>query len=271
MFFRPIRQSGLVLGLVVSFSSLACSPPGSADLGSETSSDQDAAAFVPEPGRFCYSLASETLTGVVRLTLDENQGVAGDSRFTIHNAEASYYSAYAQKLEGLVYQDQLAVDITTWIEYDVQNTQETWILSPDTLTTDSGQLTGIDCALVAPDFAGPDGLDAAQLLAGIDLDSAMPLEFALGETSVEQSGTFPAEDRGLLYQFYGEGGETLDIEITGPNDQAQFDVIAPSGLILARSESTASLLLPHSGEYQIILRHPGGAAPYRLRLTKPNP
>ncbi|NJL45704.1 MAG: hypothetical protein HC922_08245 [Leptolyngbyaceae cyanobacterium SM2_3_12] len=126
----------------------------------------------------------------------------------------------------------------------------------------------MDCALVNPEFAGPDGLDANQLMVGLDPESAMLLEFVLGETILKESGSLPAEGR-MLYRINLEGGSTLDLEVTGANPLPQFDVIAPSGLIVARSESQASLVLPHSGQYQIILHQSGGATPYQLKLTRP--
>ncbi|NJL45705.1 MAG: hypothetical protein HC922_08250 [Leptolyngbyaceae cyanobacterium SM2_3_12] len=110
---------------------LACSPMESPEPSLETLPSSN---FGMQPGQYCYRLATDTQTGVIRLTLDENQEIIGDSRFTIHHAEASYYSAYAQKLEGLLYQDELAVNITTWIEYDVQKTEENldpWPRHPD--------------------------------------------------------------------------------------------------------------------------------------------
>jgi hypothetical protein len=220
------------------------------------------------PGRYCYGINSETLTGVVRLTLQENQRVTGDSSFTIHNEEVGYFSSYMQELEGLLDQNQASLDITTWIEYDVQNSEAVWTLTPTTLTTDTNELTAMDCSAARERFVGADGLDASELLAGVDEADTESLEFPLGESTLTHQGELAAGEK-AAFELYREGGQSLEVTVDAFDDAVTFDLIAPSGLILARSEQSASVLLPHTG-WQTIVVSSGDkdAITYELRIAQ---
>jgi hypothetical protein len=219
------------------------------------------------PGQYCYGIDSETLTGVVRLTMLENHRVTGDSSFTIHNEEMGYYSAYMQDLAGGLDGNQLSLDITTWIEYDVQESEAVWTITPDTLTTEDEELSAIDCEVAQERFTGPDGLDADQLLAGLDEADAIALEFPMGEQTLTYQGNLSENER-QLFELYSEGGQTLDIAVTSPAGPVTFDLIALSGLVLARSEQTASVLLPHTGSQYLIVNSETTAASYELQITQ---
>jgi hypothetical protein len=217
------------------------------------------------PGQYCYGIDSETLTGAVRLTIQANQGVMGDSSFIIHNQEASYFSAYLQDLEGLLDQNQASLEVTTWIEYDLQNSEEIWTVTPTTLTTETDQLGAIDCAIAQERFAGPDGLDASQLLAGLDDDDLIALEFPLGEPAVTHQGELAAGEK-ARFEFYSEGGQLLEITVNSPDGTVTFDMIAPSGYILARSQKSVSTVLPHTG-WQTLLVNSNGSGPTAYEFT----
>lgn len=217
-----------------------------------------------DDGRYCYGIDSETLTGVVRLTIDGGQ-ITGDSNVTIHNQAAGYYSAYVQQLEGILHQGEASMDIRTWIEYDQQESEEIWQISPDQLQTEQETFNAIDCEQANERWQGPEGMEAAELLNAADTLNTQRVEFDLGATAATLENSVVRGERDL-YLVNAQGGQMMELELTSAEDNAVLDVITPSGLILERNATQAQLLLPHTGDYRILVGGTRGNASYQLRI-----
>lgn len=219
------------------------------------------------PGQYCYSISAQTLGGVVRLSIAENQAVTGDSTTTIHNDEQGYFSSYAQKLEGVLRNDEISLEITTWIEYDVQNSQEVWSITPEVLKAEQQEYTAIPCEEAREKFVGPDGLEAADLLEGATLHTQR-VQFAPGKASTVLENSVVRGDRDV-YLVNARGGQQMLLKISGPEENAVFDVISPSGYVIAREAVQETLVLPQTGDYQVVVGGTRGNASYTLQVEIP--
>lgn len=264
---------GLGLGLgLVALTGCAVETESPSPSSSEGSSGSSPAAMTAPvnaaiaPGRYCYGIDSATLTGAVRLTVADSQAITGDGSFTIHNKEASYYSSYIQQLDGTLDQDEISLDIRTWIEYDVQDSQEIWQISPETLQTGGEELSAIDCETAKERWLGPDGMvEAADLLEAPTAVNTQRVEFEPGATAatVENAVVRGERDR---YLVNAQGGQNMILFITSLEDNAVFDVISPGGLLLERETTQSDLILPYTGDYQILVGGTRGNASYALDI-----
>lgn len=233
--------------------------------GSKTASLIQASAGLP-PGRYCYGVNSETLTGVIRLTVAESQVVIGDSNLSRRHEAADYSSFSIQQLEGMLRQGEIAMDVLTWADYDVQQTQETWQITAGTVSTEQGEFAAIDCARAKERWLSPDGqVEAADLLNAKEIIHSQRVEFDIGSLSTTVNNAVGAGEQDL-YAVYAEGGQLLEITLNALERNAAFDVITPSGLILTRAADSETLLLPHTGDYTILVGSTQGNASYQLTL-----
>lgn len=60
----------------------------------------------------------------------------------------------------------------------------------------------------------------------------------------------------------------MSLRISALEDNAVFDVVAPSGLLLTAESREAVVVLPHTGDYQIIVGGTRGNASYELVVTR---
>lgn len=228
--------------------------------------DQSSATPALAPDRYCYVIDSPTLTGAVRLRVDAAAQIKGDSVVSIHNDESGYYSSYAQKFTGDLVGDRAELTVMTWIEYDLQEVDETWQLTPTTLTVNNDVFTAADCEdpAVANYFIGPDGLDSETLL--MDLPPAQRVQFASGTSQTTLENSVVRGDRDV-YQLGAQGGQQMTLRIASLEDNAVFDVISPSGTVMAREALDESLVLPQTGDYTVIVGGTRGNATYTLDIA----
>lgn len=105
-----------------------------------------AAADAPAPGRHCFAVAGDTLSGEVRLTVAADGRVSGAAAAAIHDDEAGYYTSYRQALTGVARGERLDLEVVTWIEEDRQIARETWTLREAGLDTGRTVFPAVDCA-----------------------------------------------------------------------------------------------------------------------------
>lgn len=217
------------------------------------------------PGQYCYRLDNDTLTENIRLTVNAAGRVTGDVQATIHNEAAGYYSSYVRKLTGALSGNQANLQLTTWIEYDVQKSSATWTVRADSLKTDRETLSAADCTEVSRAFQGPDGLEAEDLLAAATAVNTERVKFKPGSSSTAISQSVVRGERDV-YLLGAEGGQRMNLTITSLEGNAVFDLVDPSGLVLARESTQEELILPHTGDYQVIVGGTRGNASYELSV-----
>ncbi|MBD0267416.1 MAG: hypothetical protein ICV77_03885 [Cyanobacteria bacterium Co-bin8] len=257
----------MALGCTASEGNRSPQSPTSASTPASTAAQTGSDSASLAPGRYCYGIESEDLSGVIRLAVEESQSVTGDSSATIHADSEGYYSSYAQKLEGILQAGQISMDVTTWIEYDLQESQEVWTVTPETLKTEQRTFTAIDCATAQERFVGPDGLEASDLLEGVTL-RPQQVQFEPGTSSAVLEGAVVQGERNV-YRVDAQGGQQMFLDITSLEDNAVFDVISPSGFVLERESTSGDVLLPQTGEYQVVVGGTRGNAAYTLKIDIP--
>lgn len=220
---------------------------------------------VLKPGRYCYFVETDFETTYARLSIDSADRVLGEVQSTIHNEESDYYTSYAQAVDGTIDGSNLNLDVTTWIEYDRQNQQETWRVSDDALKTDSATLEKEKCAAVNKAFQNEDGLEAADLTQSANRVKTTQVFFDAGKSSTTVSDAVVRGDRDV-YLVNAQGGQMMTLSISALEDNAVFDVISPSNMILGTELKQSEIFLPHTGNYKIVVGGTRGNATYELKV-----
>lgn len=220
---------------------------------------------VLKPGKYCYFADTDFETTYVRLSIDSADRVLGEVNSTIHNDENDYYTSYVQAVDGTIDGSNLNLDVTTWIEYDQQNRQETWKVSDDALRTDSTTLDKEKCAAVNKAFQNEEGLEAADLTEGANQVKTTQVFFEAGKSSTTVSDAVIRGDRDV-YLVTAQGGQEMALSISSVEDNAVFDVVSPSNMILGTELKQEEIFLPHTGDYKIIVGGNRGNATYDLKI-----
>ncbi len=129
----------LQLLLLSVFLVTACDPRA----GSKT---DDTSAPSPKPaGIQCFTMSSKTADITVLLNTAEDGSVTGMQSGTVHDEENAYYTSYQSRITGAWSGDTLNANLVTVIEYDVQESEELWVLKGDTLIMGQGNLVKSEC------------------------------------------------------------------------------------------------------------------------------
>ncbi len=219
-----------------------------------------------QPGTYCYETSDEIEDISVRLVVDSSDRITGNVQGTIHNEEAGYYTSYRQAVTGTIDGSNLNVDIATWIEYDKQNAQETWSASPTALTMRDDTLAKASCEKVSKVFQNENGLEAKDLTQSANNVRTEQVYFSQGKSGTTVSNAVVRGDRDV-YVLTAQGGQQMDLSITSLEDNAVFDVIDPSGIILGTEMTKETVFLPHTGDYEIIVGGTRGNATYELAIA----
>ncbi|MEL6815132.1 MAG: hypothetical protein AAFP03_10015 [Cyanobacteria bacterium J06598_3] len=219
-----------------------------------------------EAGTYCYEFDNDTKGLQARLTIDANDRVTGDVQGVIHDDTNAYYTSYRQAVDGTIDGSNLNVDVVTWIEYDQQNNQETWKVSANELKMERDTLSKTGCEQINKAFQSKNGLEAKDLTAGAENVRVQDVFFPAGESRTTLSNAVVRGDRDV-YKLIAQGGQTINLSITALEDNAVFDIVAPSGIILGTELTSESTRLPDTGEYQIIVGGTRGNAAYELTIT----
>ncbi len=236
------------------------------------------------PGRHCYSIESDVLTAAIGVTVTEDERVLGESQGTIHNEAVGYFSSYVQTFEGAIAKDQLTLDLTSYIEGDVQQAQETWMLGNDQLNTGRDVYDPVDCSVVqeqlAIAFEYGEGTEAdgptvaplqetsaalTELTEGANSVRVRRLSFAPGASTAVVEDAVVRGDRDE-YLLGAAAGQTMTLSISALEQNAVFGVAAPDGSVLLTEETFAELELPQAGDYSIVVGGTRGNASYGLEV-----
>lgn len=235
-------------------------------------------------GTYCYSVNDQNLTAWSQLEISENQEVTGEIHGSIHNEESSYYSSYIRTFEGTINNNQLDVDITTEIENDVQTKQDTWSINQNELITDAETLSSLNC----DEYKNADEFFEKNLLSENHLDdntnddstdentsninqynpspnSPITVRFAQGTNStvIENSVVRGEQD---IYLLGVLKNQKMTVNITSLEDNAVFDILTPTGKLTDSEVTDTEIILPESGNYQIVVGGTRGNATYTLKV-----
>ncbi|MFK8184761.1 MAG: hypothetical protein AB8B99_15425 [Phormidesmis sp.] len=217
------------------------------------------------PGKYCYQANSEEKDLYARITVDAADRITGDFQGSIHDDKNSYYTSYRQKLNGTIDGSNLNLDVATWIEFDKQNSQEIWKVTSKGLSTERDTLSLESCETVSAIFQ-QNGLEADDLTSSANQVLEQEVFFDAGKSSTTVSNAVVRGDRDL-YRLTAQSGQQMALTIRSLEDNAVFDVISPSGIILLSETTEDTLYLPETGEYQIVVGGTRGNASYDLEIA----
>ncbi len=300
---KPRRRTGAwLLSAVLSLSLVSCDPPQSttpsasndatgtaesepekdADTQAEKTPNKDQSAAdskistkdrpkpiepALKPGQYCYQSNDATQDIAARITVESNDRITGKMQGTIHNEAEGYFTSYDKNLNGTIDGSNLNLDVATWIEFDKQNAQETWRVSPNELRMGKDKLTGTSCEQVNKVFQNEDGLEAEDLLKSANNVKTQQVYFDAGKSGTTLSGAVVRGDRDV-YLLTAQGGQILYPTLTSTEDNAVFDIVDPSGRILATEVTNPEqIYLPYTGDYQLIVGGTRGNATYDFAIA----
>ncbi|MGC1307034.1 MAG: hypothetical protein WA885_07375 [Phormidesmis sp.] len=219
-----------------------------------------------QPGTYCYEFSDEIKDIQARLMVDAADRVVGNVVGVIHDNAQGYYTSYRSRLDGTIDGSNMNLDVATWIEYDQQNRQETWQVSLAELRTDRDRLTKASCDGVNQAFQNEDGLEAKDLTSSANRVKTEQVYFGSGKSGTTVSDSVVRGDRDV-YILTAQGGQQMDLAITALENNAVFDIVDPSGLILGTELTKETVFLPHTGDYKIIVGGTRGNATYDLAIA----
>jgi hypothetical protein len=271
VFSTSFKLSSLLLALTLAAgcgsnrTSDSPTPPQSPGADATSPAPTQTAAENPlQPGEYCFTVEADDLTGEARLIVAADNTVTGQTAAAIHNEAEGYYSSYRQDLVGELTGNQLSADITTQIEDDVQNEQETWTVTAEQLDTGRTVYEAADCATVGDRLAGGGGAPS-ESTDGASTAQGQRVEFSTGENSTVLENSVIRGERDI-YLLNAEADQEMILEISSLEDNAVFDVVAPDGLIIAQEETSDRFVLPQTGDYQIIVGGTRGNATYEITV-----
>ncbi len=238
------------------------SAQGSVEPDRKPESVSKAIAPALQPGTYCYEVDNGVLSEDVRLIVDSSDRVTGEVNGVVTDKAQGYFTSYRQKVDGTIDGSNLNVDVVTWIEYDQQNRQETWRVSPQSLTMTRDALSIADCDEAFPKEGR---MEAKDLTASANRVKRSQVFFDAGRSGTTVSDSVVRGDRDV-YVLGAQGGQQMYLSITSQEDNAVFDVVTPSGLILGTEMTDEMFFLPDTGDYEIIVGGTRGNATYDLSI-----
>ena len=241
------------------------------DEPTQGSSDESATTSASvNPGTYCFQFNDGITDSHISLTVNPDSTVSGRTEATIQDDENAYYTSYRQLLDGNLAGTQLTVTVTTAIELDTQQSQETWQLTSSSLRDERNTYTAVDCAQLTADNSPSDepssGIGMETLgIAPAQLANAVRVQFAPGTSSANLENSVVRGTRDV-YVLGAQANQSMSVKITSLENNAVFDVLSPSNEVLRWESTDEELALSETGEYHIVVGGTRGNATYQLEV-----
>lgn len=245
--------------------------PLPAPTAAPTATPEPAGVFLPA-GSYCYAGDDGINETYVRMTVTDAGTVSGDTRIFISDEENGYFSSAFQSFTGAFVADaSIEANLTTWIEFDIQESTESWTATPTELqlriqTVPSSPCETVRGAYVDVFLPGTDiGVTADELLdRRFFVDERVSFDRGAISATVSNAVIRGEADR---YVLEAAGGQLMTIAVSSLEDNAVVDVVSASGIALAVEATNPEIFLPHSGDYYIIVSSSRGNATYDVTIT----
>jgi hypothetical protein len=96
---------------------------------SQSSTPPEGSKLTLDAGAYCYRTEEDSFQAIAEFLVEPSQDVSGTLEATITDAAAGYYTSYTQNMAGTLSEETLNASVTTEIENDVQQSQESWTLN----------------------------------------------------------------------------------------------------------------------------------------------
>ncbi len=242
----------------------------------DTASSTELGAIAP--GEYCFAFDDGVTDSTIRLTIASDNTVTGTTTATIQDIENSYFTSYEQMVSGMVEGGELDLDVTTSIELDTQQTQETWQITGSTLNNGQSTFVQADCSGLTSENSLESGnsLDSSNasdnqglIALGIDpsaVNAPVRVQFDPGSYSAMLENAVIRGTRDL-YLLGAQAGQSMRVTITAIENNAVFDILSPNGNVLRQEALSADVVLPETGDYQIVVGGTRGNATYQLDVS----
>jgi len=231
---------------------------------------------------YCYEKEAGDVHTYARIRIDADNNVSGGIQHdTPPQGEGA--SSVLLSVSGTADGDTLDLSKTFFPKYDTvwfsppgsspDPDYVTWEATPQMLSVDeateetifTSELEASDCDRVNSAMKQRAGTNAKPLTAGYDVVTSNEVQFDAGEFSAVVSGSVPRRTADL--QLVGaQAGQTMTLEISALEDNAVFQVVSPSGVLLVDGETETSFSLPETGTYEIVIAGSRGNASYDLDI-----
>lgn len=262
-----------------------------AETSSESVSNATSESFASEPaadsnlrtGDYCYEKEQGDVHTYARLRVFPDDAVIGSIQhdFPPMGGDVSSVRIDAR---GTVENETLDLSIRRFSEYDggfastfrpgPDPEPAVWQATSQTLSIDSEtqksigteEITKSDCTRVNAAMKRMAGDNSSTYTDGYDNIERETVQFEPGTSGTTVSGSLVRREANL-YLVSAQEGQTMAPIAASEGNNAVFQVLSPSGVMLIREDMETELALPETGTYEIVVAGSRGNASYDLTIT----
>ena len=127
------------------------------------------------------------------------------------------------------------------------------------------QLESSDCERVNQAMKKRAGQNSVPLIEGYSNVTKKDVQFDAGTSGTTVSGGV-VRGEAAMYLLQAQAEQAMTLKVNAEGDNAVFHVVSPSGVLLTREKQTASISLPETGTYEILVSGTRGNASYDLDI-----
>ena len=215
--------------------------------------------FSKQPETYCYQMRTDFINEDAIITIDSQNDVIGRKIGTSYNSDEIRYG----ELEGYLAEEIVYVDETS----NGQTDQMEWLFDPEEIYLNSEySLQSADCAAVSATFQEAEGSAARALIDDASSVRMNRVAFEPGKSGATVSDSAIRGER-IINVLNAGAGQWMSLSIEAVEDNAVFDVVDPSGVVLGTGMKEENIVLPHTGDYQVIVGSTRGNASYDLEIA----
>ncbi len=293
-------RKGFAIALLIPIGLASCTPQSetastTAENPAETTEPTTAATTEPpaEPstlatnaaltaGNYCYEKEAGDVHTYGRINIDADNNVSGGIQHDFPS-EGGDVSSILVSVSGTANGNTLDLRKSSFSEYDtvwffipgepVDTESATWEVTPQALSVDedteerifADQLESSDCKQVNQAMKRPAGQNSVPLIAGYSNVTKKDVQFDADKFGTTVSGGL-VRGEAAMYLLQAQEGQTMMLDTSAEGNNAVVHVVSPSGVLLIREKQTASISLPETGTYEILVSGTRGNASYDLDI-----
>lgn len=231
---------------------------------------------------YCYEKEAGDVHSYGRINIDADNKVSGGIQHDFP-AQGGDVSSILISVDGTANGESLDLRKSSFSEYDtvwsfvpgelVDTESVTWEATPQALSVDADtaerisadQLESSDCALVNRAMKRRAGQNSVPLITGYSKVTKTDVQFDAGKFGTTVDGGL-VRGEAAMHLLSAQAGQTMTLEARAAGDNAVVHVVSPSGVLLVREKQTASIDLPETGTYEILVSAVRGNTGYDLDI-----
>lgn len=231
---------------------------------------------------YCYEKEAGDVHSYGRINIDADNKVSGGIQHDFP-AQGGDVGSILISVDGTANGESLDLRKSSFSEYDtvwsfvpgelVDTESVTWEATPQALSVDADtaerisadQLESSDCALVNRAMKRRAGQNSVPLITGYSKVTKTDVQFDAGKFGTTVDGGL-VRGEAAMHLLSAQAGQTMTLEARAAGDNAVVHVVSPSGVLLVREKQTASIDLPETGTYEILVSAVRGNTGYDLDI-----